>query len=331
MKILHGVIEIAGQMGILCGALRRKGHLSTGYNFFHSYLGYKDHLVNTTADRLQVMSNFLIHYFQLFHFHYASSLLPNFADLPKIQSMGKKMIMHHWGNDVRFHEQARLHNPYVYTGDSPPNEVMQKKLVKISTHISESIVQDYEVLSYVAPYYKKVHVLPIAINEKKFPASFPSIEKKKPLILHAPTNPSFKGTVHIENAIHQLQGKYDFDYVRIEKMSNEKAIEMYRKADIIVDQILCGSYGLLCVEAMTLGKPVVAYLRKDLIPLFPEKPPIVNANPDTVYQQVKMLLDHPELRVERGVQGREYALKYHASDRVVDKLLSIYKQIEVKK
>ena len=58
------------------------------------------------------------------------------------------MIMHHWGNDVRFHDLAKVNNPYAYTGDSPPNEVMHENLTKISKYIKHAIVQDYEVYDY---------------------------------------------------------------------------------------------------------------------------------------------------------------------------------------
>jgi glycosyltransferase involved in cell wall biosynthesis len=238
------------------------------------------------------------------------------------------MIMHHWGNDVRFHEQARINNPYAYTGDSPPNEVMDRKLSKISQYIDEAIVQDYEVLAYVKPYYKKVHILPIAIDLKQFTPLFPSTMPKKPLILHAPTNPAFKGTACIERAIEKLRATHEFEYRRIEKMDHEQAVALYKEADIIVDQIHCGSYGLLSVESMALGKPVVAYIRPDLIPSFPSEPPIINANPDTIYEQIKMLLDNPEHRYERGGAGRIYAEKYHAIDVIGDKLLAIYSELQ---
>jgi len=327
MRILHGVIEIAGQMGILSGALKRRGHISVGYNTFHTYLGYKEHLINTVGWELEKVSHHLINFFDIFHFHYASSLMTNYADLPLIKAKGKKMIMHHWGNDVRFHDQARVNNPYVYTGDSLPNEVMHQKLASISPYIREAIVQDYEVLPYVEPYYDKVHVLPIAIELAPFVPHYPSEYKQQPLILHAPTNPAFKGTEHVERALLRLKGEFDFQYRRIENMNHQQARQLYQEADIIIDQILCGSYGLLSVESMALGKPVVAYIRGDLVSRFPADLPIVNANPDTIYEQVKRLLQQPHLRRQLGIQGRQYVEKYHDSNVVAEKLIGIYQNL----
>ncbi|NYV67788.1 glycosyltransferase family 1 protein [Bacillus sp. Gen3] len=327
MKILHGTTEIAGQMGILSRALKEKGHYSIGYNTFHSYLGYKDHLINTTPEKIKEESEKIIDSFDLFHFHYCTTLDENFQDLSIIKEKKKKMIMHHWGNDVRFHEQAKINNPYVYTGDSPPNEVMHERLTKISKYIKQAIVQDYEVYEYVKNYYEKVHVLPIAIDVSSITPKFPSIVKKKPLVLHAPTNPEFKGTVYVEDVIQKLQTTHEFEYKRIEKMSNEEALKLYEDADIIIDQILCGSYGLLSVESMALGKPVITFIRPDLLNTFPPELPIVNANPDNLYDQVKLLLENPILRQHLGLLGRKYVSTYHNHPVVCEKLLTIYSQL----
>ena len=327
MKVFHGIIEIAGQMGILAGALKEEGHEALGYNTFHSYLGYHNNLYNTDAGTIQKSFRAILNKYDIFNFHYAVTVWPDHRDLAAIKEKGKKVIMHHWGNDVRFHDIARINNPYVYTGDSPTNKEIRRKLKKLSQYISEAIVQDYEVYPYVSPYYKKVHVLPIAINLQQFQTYYPDTTKTRPLVLHAPTNPDFKGTQYIEKAISKLQPDYCFDYKRIEKMSHSQIVNLYKEADIIIDQILCGSYGLLSVESMALGKPVIAYIRPDLLQQFPSDLPIVQANPDNIAEVLRMLLLSPDLRNTIGQEGRKYVCKYHADNVVVQKLLSIYNNL----
>jgi len=319
-------------MGILCGELKRRGHAARAYNVFHSYLGYEEHLVNTNEDEIAAMHKQLIDEFDLFHFHYARSLLEDYGDLPLLREKNKKLIMHHWGNDVRFHDKARLHNPYVYTGDSPPNEEIDERLRMISRYVTEAIVQDEEVAAYVRPYYKKVHVIPIAIDLTKLPPESPEHltgnQKEQLLVVHAPTNPEFKGTKRIEQAVSALQARYKFEYRRIEKTNHEEALRLYREADIILDQLLCGSYGLLCVEAMALSKPVVTYIRDDLVPSFPPELPVMNANPDNIEEKLEELLVNVELREEIAERGRSYVERYHAREVVVDQLEEIYRQLE---
>lgn len=327
MRVFHGVIEIAGQMGILSKALKREGHVAIAYNIFHSYLNYKEHIINTTPQELQNIHRHLINFFDVFHFHYAQSLLSVFRDLEIIRGKGKRMLMHHWGNDVRFHDQARINNPHVYTGDSPPNDKIRERLLAITDYVKDAVVQDFEVRDYVAPFYERVHVVPIAIDLSRFPPTYPDVEQRTPLVIHAPTNPQFKGTDAIEAAIEKIKKDQPIDYRRVQNMSHQQAAKLYRQADIIVDQIRCGSYGLFSVEGMALGKPAVAYIRDDLVPHFPSDLPVVNANPSTIEDKLRTLIEDPEKRNRLGMQGRAYVEKYHASDVVVQQLLGIYEQL----
>lgn len=59
-----------------------------------------------------------------------------------------------------------------------PNDVIDQVLTKLSAHIKEAIVQDYEVYEYVKDYYDKVHVVPIAINLSQFTPRFPQVTKE---------------------------------------------------------------------------------------------------------------------------------------------------------
>lgn len=313
-------------MGIFAGDLTKMGHHVRCYNTFHSYLGYEENLLNLEKEDLAKKVEDILTDYDIYHFHYAETLVDDFSDLAQLKKHRKKAVMHHWGNDVRFHEQARERNKYVYTGDSPENEVMDKKLTAISAIVKDAIVQDYEVYDYIKDYYERVHVLPIAVNLDHIPY-VEEAENKVPLLIHAPTNPLFKGTAHFEKAIEQLKERYEFNYVRIEQLNHEKALQMYQKADIILDQILCGSYGLFSVEAMAMGKPVVTYVRDDLLPTFPEIPPIVNANPDTLYDKIELLIKYPEVRKAYGKQGRRYVEAYHSSAVVTKQLEEIYKQL----
>ena len=132
MKVLHMPIEIAGQIGTLCGALRKAGHLASGYNFFSTYLGYKDYLMNTDMFEMSGMFEGASKFFDLFHYHYGLSIFPQFRDIEMLHELNKPMIMHHWGSDVRFASIAKRNNQYVNTEDAPPEEKIDQDLRKLS-------------------------------------------------------------------------------------------------------------------------------------------------------------------------------------------------------
>ncbi len=57
----------------------------------------------------------------------------------------------------------------------------------------------------------------------------------------------------------------------IENLTHEEALNEYSKIDVLVDQLLAGWYGGLAVEVMSLGKPVVAYIREEDLDFIPKK------------------------------------------------------------
>ncbi len=94
-----------------------------------------------------------------------------------------------------------------------------------------------------------------------------------------------------------------------------------------MDQLLLGTYGIVSVEAMALGKPVICYIRDDLISKYPEDLPIVNANPCTIEDALETLLANPKLRLELGMRSREFAERYHDSKVIAGKLVALYESL----
>lgn len=327
MRVVHVPTEIAGQMGILCHGLRQAGIETNGYNWFHSYLNYKEHVISTDAYELKKMVDPLVQYCDVFHFHNGNTMLLKKVDLPLIVGSGRKAVMQHWGNDVRTVSKERKINPYPIPPSYLSDQQIHRSLTFLSTYIADCIVQDYELFPHVQDYYEKVHVLPLACDTKKFIPAYPGKQVKEPLIIHAPTNRAFKGSDDIDKAIAGLKGKVPFQYLIIEKMKHAQALQAYQAGDIIIDQIRCGTYGMLSVEAMAMGKVVVAFIRDDVRRHLPEDLPIVNANRDTLAEKLETLIRNPELRHQLGKKSRQFVEKYHRVDRVVQQLIQIYQQL----
>ncbi|WP_134684423.1 glycosyltransferase [Brevibacillus migulae] len=326
-RIFHCPINIAGQMGYMVKGLRALGHTAIGFNTYQTYLNYTDSVVN--ADWTTVVTKFeeIKHDYDIFHYHFGSSLFEDLRDVKELSGKGKKFVMHHWGNDVRIKEKASILSQYLLDPCNPlPDHMMMERLKRNSEWIHTVIIQDFEMYPYVKDYYPNIHVLPLLFDVAGTVPFYPQADKQKPLIIHAPTQSSFKGTASVEETLSKLQQDgFAFDYKRIEKISNEEALAIYKKADLVIDQLLVGSYGLFAVEAMALGKPVVSYIREDLWHTFPPNLPIVSANPDTFYQVLAPLLTDAAKRYEIGVNSRVYAAERHDIQKVIPQLVDIYR------
>ncbi|CAM3564568.1 glycosyltransferase [Marinicrinis lubricantis] len=329
MKVLHLPLEVGNQVSELCRGINDYGETAIGFNWRPThYLGYDKKLVQIDSYEMASHMELLIHHFDIFHYHTGYTIFEDKTDILHVLDAGKKVIMHHRGNDVRIPEQALKMNPYVYTGDSQPTEKIIQNLQFFSKHISTAIVQDLELYDYVSDYYEKVYILPRIIDTSRVkPIRKWRSKKKDLLVVHAPTSRRFKGTSQIIAAVEMLQKEIPFQFRLLEQMSRQEIIDCFHEADIVIDQILCGAYGNVSVEAMALGKPVICYIRPDIEKRSEIPIPVASAHPEQLYYKLKLLLTEEPLRKRMGKMGRKYVEKVHDRRAVIPKLLKIYREL----
>ena len=95
--------------------------------------------------------------------------------------------------------------------------------------------------------------------------------------------------------------------------------ERVQRADIVVDQVAIGSYGVFACEAMAAGKPVIAYL-SDAVEQVLGEHPVVNATAESVGAAVEQLLDDREAAAARGVASAAYVQRVHDGQEAVRRL-----------
>jgi glycosyltransferase involved in cell wall biosynthesis len=146
-------------------------------------------------------------------------------------------------------------------------------------------------------------------------------------IVHAPSHLEKKGTQWVIEACKELP--VDLDVVH--GIVNEEALERYKAADIVIDQLLRDWHGVFSIESMALGKPVVTSLDEDAVRQTEEaygvKVPIVRATKDDLVERLRPLVESFEERKRLGEAGRAYVERVHDIERMTDHLLDIYARL----
>jgi glycosyltransferase involved in cell wall biosynthesis len=123
----------------------------------------------------------------------------------------------------------------------------------------------------------------------------------------------------------------DADLVLVEGVHHDEAFERYREADIVVDQLNAGWYGLFAIECMALGKPVVTFLHEEAIERtereLDTRVPIVSATKETLHQKLEPLVASASERRRIGAESRAYVEQVHDLERVADRLLALYARL----
>lgn len=337
MKILHAPIEISGQLWEYADALRLIGINAKVLTYSKHPFGYNtdicldlskiNNLHELIGTQIKIFND-IVNEFDVFHFHFGESLIYGNFDLHALKLMGKKIIMNFWGSDIRLKDIAKKKNPFYDDKVHLGNDLAKIEKMKIlSKYVDAVIVPDYELYEYASLYFNNIFVVPQAVDTNKLLPRYPSPENKKPKIVHAPSRTNVKGTVYIEHAISKLYEKYDFEYIRLNGVSHDKVLDAISKADIIVDQIILGSHGIFSLESMAFGKPVICYIRDDLIKKYPNNLPLINANPLNIGKALERLLKSGQLRYELGKKSRLYVELNHEKTKIAYKLLDLYKSL----
>lgn len=287
----------------------------------------------------------------IYHFHsrpllYGKDMLGAhvFSDVALLKKIGKKIFFHFRGSEARLLSIFSQKNPFSWIHEINSSKDEQTKSILISqspaifeengqlsfidkakAFSTEVFVTDAEVGSYVP----NSTIVPRTVDKKLFQRgsvrALRDFEKKPLRIVHAPSRPFIKGTQFLIDAVERLKKDgYSVEVDLLTGVSNQEVIERCISADLCVDQLRIGWYGVFSVEAMALGLPVICFIRDDLLHYLPDDRPIINANPKTIYGVIKSILDNKSVLDIFGRNAFNYAIKTHHPDVVANILEKIY-------
>ena len=308
LRVTHCPVNIAGIPWENVQALRRKGVEARLVVFERGKL---HHEADWSLDRHGPLPMKLAQQFaafarlaprtDVFHFYFGLTLVPKSMQFPLLKALRKKSVFHYLGSDIR----GRRHDELAF-----------------GKRADAEIVGSYDAIRWVP----EAHVIPPGLDLRPF-APVPPSDSPRPVVVHAPSNRTKKGTAQVIEACAQLPVELDI----VEGVPHEEARARYARADIVVDQLNAGWHGVFALESMALGKPVVTYLKPDVVERSAEgygiRIPIVSATAETLVDALRPLVEQPALRREIGAASRAYVERVHDIDRVADRLVDLYRSL----
>ena len=238
----------------------------------------------------------------IFHFYFGLTLVPKKLQFPILRATRRKSLFHFLGADIR---------------ERPKEQLMY------GLKADARVVGSFAALRFI-PY--DAEVLPPGIELGSY-NPVPPVERERVRIVHAPSNLDKKGTQYVIDACKELP--VDLDVVH--GVRNEEALERIKEADIVVDQVLRDWHGILSIEGMALGKPVVTSLDESAVRETEEhfglKVPIVRTTKDDLVDVLRPLVDSFADRKRLGEAGRAYVEEVHDVERMTDRLLDLYSRL----
>jgi hypothetical protein len=349
MRILHLPVNIASTLSHTVRGLRQSNAeikvlgIVYGDNAYHSA---RDISVVHSASRRKIypwlwkkmvfayqVQN-LIRGADVLHWYFGSPVLPAGLDLRYVNFLGKPGVVEWLGSEIRVPEVEFADNPYYRAAFSKGYEYSFENLRsshKIQQRFASagfaSVVSAGMFQYLKVPLWKKIYTVPQRIVLSDYEPCYPDSNSSVPVIVHSPTAPIAKGTPAILAVVEKLSQKYEFEFQLVSNVTRAQALEIMQKADIFVDQVVIGHYGMAAIEAMAYGKPVVCYIKPSLVAQFPPDCPIVNASEDTLESVLEELIRSAQRRHATGLRSRRYVEKHHDAVKIGSQLLDIYREL----
>ena len=155
-------------------------------------------------------------------------------------------------------------------------------------------------------------LLPITTDVDRFSpgAAQPLLERDRPVVLHAPTNPRLKGTAAVEEVLTRLQEEGLVAYRRLTGVPNAEMPGFVADADLVVDQIVLGNVATLAAESMAAGRLVVGHVPEEIRQRTPGLP-VVEATPATLEEVLRDVVAHRDGYREQAARGPAWARAHH--------------------
>ena len=268
--------------------------------------------------------------FDVFQFYFGQSLLgPNLLDVRWLDRLGKKIFFYFCGCDIRDEKKTVMTYPISACAVCPKHCSRNRSLAQATaaTYGRVNFVSTPDLLEFV----DRAVLLPQAVDfdivERVLAEPEPPRRDDRFVVAHAPTDRVIKGTQYLVDAVASLQRRgLNMQLMLLEGLPQEEALRRARRADVAVDQLLVGAYGTFAAEMMALGVPTLVYLREDLLPLYPQRPPLLNASPLTIEDLLaELYADRDRLR-SLASEARAYCYTFHHPSRLAMKSLEYYQR-----
>lgn len=296
MKIVH-INNISGVASEISQQQRLDGHESEVFVFnksTHRQFGGSKFNYYWPPSRLTFFKK--IKEFNIWHYHYPYGSLK--SNLQKRKDH-RHLLKHYHGDDIRGSSDldfCLVSTPdllkYTPNGRWLPNPLNMKLMTKISAQEHDlSNISTLRVGYYPKVYESSMHSSELVIKQS------------------------------VLNELHRVK---KCEIVPIINVPYDQALQKLASCDIFVGRILpsVGWIGKMDLEAMALGKAVIAYVSDELYDKF--KPPVYRTTEKTLKADLESLIEDTNGRIESIDRGLDYVRQNHSVQNVNNMLYKYY-------
>jgi glycosyltransferase involved in cell wall biosynthesis len=332
VRVFHGVHNISGIPGSLARAERAAGFNSVAVCYPSSYGFSADRTLKRGAPLANLLESAASH--DVFNFHFGYGFFDQaIGDLEYLKRAGKIVNLFFHGCDIRDSKEVIAKYEYSACKECWPMacNANRKEIRRwADAHADNILVSTPDLLEFFEravwlPQSVPVAAIHASARLERRPQRTLRGRRAKIRIAHAPSSPRLKGTHYIREAVAELAAEGQLiELVELTGMAHVNVLKALAVSDIVVDQLLIGSYGVVTIEALALGKPTICYIRDDLRLHYSEELPVLAASVATIKDTIIDLIERREEWPAIGATSISYAWRVHDETAVAKRLMALY-------
>lgn len=202
----------------------------------------------------------------------------------------------------------------------------------------DSPIPQLVVAQFHESYYPNAYPVPLVVSN--FSQSVAK-QRVKPLIFYSPSNtkPAFaerwetKGRPETLKMLRRLKSEGLADYVLVEGVPFDECMKLRENSDVVIDDLVTGSFHTTSLESMAMGKPTISYVDSRTQAVLANLTgsndmPIVNVSLNDSYLVLRELCSNVNLRQELSQYTLDWMNQYYSEEKMVSKYIDAYEHLQ---
>jgi len=271
--------------------------------------------------------------YEIIHLHFIVGLSESGWELPLLKGMGRKMVVHYRGCEIRernknmaLHPQMNICQQCDYDSICQSRSYEHRRALAkqygdyflVSTPDLKEFAPEAEHLPFFAPEIEE-QSLPPAGNREKGPFK----------IVHVTNHPGLEGTDQIRAAVERLKEKgHSIHFLFLQGVPPDRVLREYQDADLAIGKMKMGYYANAQIESMTLGVPTITYVRPEFMTDGLRESGFIFTTLEGLEQTLEFYLTHPEALEKKRKIARASILRLHNNEQLCRRLIDLYASLK---
>ncbi len=235
------------------------------------------------------------------------------GDSQLLQSAGVKVGLVFHGSEIRDPATHAARNKWSPFAD--PTESLTSRLQEKYNELRPLVV-GFDGPKFVSTpdlldYVPDARWLPVVVDGAIWAPGPPLFSGERPVVLHVPSNSALKGSAYVDELLAELADSGEIEYLRVSGVAPSDMSDLIGQADVVLDQFALGSYGVMAVQGLAMGRVVIGHVTASVRDRIPRPLPIVEATPDDLVRVLRATLADRDLAQALAAESIDYATAIH--------------------